>query len=1069
MRRLLSRILSPFLASPRRGRRPARLVVEALEARNLLTSYSPIQIRHAYGFDRVQFGDASHALVSGNGTGQTIGIVDAFDDPTIASDLAFFDSYWGLAAPPSFSKVNQTGGTTYPPPNGGWATEIALDVEYAHAMAPAANILLVEANDNGFGNLNTAVQYAANHGAAAVSMSYGAGEFAGETGFDSIFTHSGVTYLSSTGDGGAPGGYQAFSPNVVAVGGTSLFVDGSGNYSSESGWSGSGGGISVYENQPAYQNGVVNQWSTTKRTIPDISMDADPNTGVWTYNSYSGGGWGVWGGTSLACPLMAGVTAVADQGRSYLFGRPSYTGGNFLNALYHLPQSDIHDITTGNNGFAAGPGYDLVTGRGTPIASRFLAGMDGAPVLDPSTGALTITGGGHGSGDTITLSQSGGQLVVQIASSTPLPGGDIPASQTFTYNSGQYSSVTVATSDGSTTVILQNTPTVPVTLVGTAGNNTLQAPNTANAWQITGNNAGTLNGTVSFSGFQNLTGGTGNDAFNFSNGASESGTVSGGGTDTLNMGASTANLTVNITGANAGNVSGVVGAFAGIANITTGSGNDTFVFSNGASLSGTANGGGGSNTLDESANTANVTVNLQTSDLNFQNLLGGSGNNTLIGPNANTTWNITAQNAGTLTGGISFSNFQNLLGGSGNDAFVVGDAVGVDGSINGGGGSNTLDESAYTTGVTVNLAVSTATGVGGTFANLQNFVGSSGGGNTLVGPNAATTWNVTAQNAGTLTGGISFTNFQNLTGGSGSDTFVLANGVGIDGNLDGGGGTNTLSESSYTTGITVDLTANAATGVGGNIANFQSFVGGSAGNTLNGPAADTVWNITGPNAGTLTGGLSFSAFGNLNGGAGNDTFVLGNGGALGGASLSGGITGGGGTNTLDYSDYTANVIVDLQTGFAILIAGGVSGINNVHGANSSGPGLYNLLIGSGGNVLTGGTNRRNILVAGGSASTLIGGTQDDLLIGGTTNYDTEAGLVSWQAIAAYWAGTDPYATRVSNLLGGTGVPLLDATVVTGNGGGNTLTGSGELALLYTDGADTLSGFDPSSQSVTITP
>jgi hypothetical protein len=94
---------------------------------------------------------------------------------------------------------------------------------------------------------------------------------------------------------------------------------------------------------------------------------------------------------------------------------------------------------------------------------------------------------------------------------------------------------------------------------------------------------------------------------------------------------------------------------------------------------------------------------------------------------------------------------------------------------------------------------------------------------------------------------------------------------------------------------------------------------------------------------------------------------------------------------------------------------------------------------------------------------------DIAAFGGTTAYDTEAGLVSWQAIAAYGAGTDPYATRVSNLLSGTGVPLLDATVVTGNGGGNTLTGSGELALLYTDGADTLSGFDPSSQSVTITP
>jgi hypothetical protein len=185
------------------------------------------------------------------------------------------------------------------------------------------------------------------------------------------------------------------------------------------------------------------------------------------------------------------------------------------------------------------------------------------------------------------------------------------------------------------------------------------------------------------------------------------------------------------------------------------------------------------------------------------------------------------------------------------------------------------------------------------------------------------------------------------------------------------------------------------------------------------------------------------------------------------------INGGTGANTLDYSAYTGNVIVDLQTGFATGIAGGLSGsFVSVHGANSAGAGLYNLLIGNGGNVLTGGTGRRNILVAGGSASTLIGGGQDDLLIGGTTSYDNDpndAGLLNWQQIAAYWAGSDPYSTRVSNLESGNGVPLLDATTVTGNGGGNTMTGLGELALIYTDGADTISGFDPGSQQYTITP
>jgi hypothetical protein len=216
-------------------------------------------------------------------------------------------------------------------------------------------------------------------------------------------------------------------------------------------------------------------------------------------------------------------------------------------------------------------------------------------------------------------------------------------------------------------------------------------------------------------------------------------------------------------------------------------------------------------------------------------------------------------------------------------------------------------------------------------------------------------------------------------------------------------------------------------------------------------------------------GKVFSSIQNLIGGGANTTFSFSNGGSLSG-SLNG--TGGAptGTATLDYSTgWSGLVLVDLQTGQASGVAGGVSNIANVNGANGGGLGFYNLLIGNGGNVLTGGTGRRNILVAGGSASTLLGGNQDDLLIGGTTSYDTEAGLTSWQQIAAYWAGSDPYSTRVNNLTTGSGVPLLDATIVTGNGGGNTLTGPGELALIYSDGLDTISGFDPGSQTVTITP
>jgi hypothetical protein len=192
-----------------------------------------------------------------------------------------------------------------------------------------------------------------------------------------------------------------------------------------------------------------------------------------------------------------------------------------------------------------------------------------------------------------------------------------------------------------------------------------------------------------------------------------------------------------------------------------------------------------------------------------------------------------------------------------------------------------------------------------------------------------------------------------------------------------------------------------------------------------------------------------------------------------GATLDGTLTGGGGINTLDYSFYTSSVIVDLQTGQATGVAAfgvnGVANISNVTGANSSGPGLYNLLIGNDGNVLTGGTGRRNILVAGGSFSTLLGGNQDDLLIAGTTSYDADPSLAAWLQIAAYWAGTDDFGTRAGNLTSGNGVPLLDASVVFGNGGGNTLTGNGELGLIYSDGLDNVSGFDPASQVIPINP
>jgi subtilisin-like proprotein convertase family protein len=387
--------------SHRRLRAPERrahLRVETLEARTVPSAVAepffsrglllpngapgpvgltPAEIRTAYGFNAVTFGS-----VTGDGSGQTIAIIDAYDNPKfvsstsasfLSSDLHNFDATFGLPDPPTFTKVNQSGGSAYPAQDTGWGTEIALDVEWAHAVAPGANIVLVEANSASYTDLMAAASWAKNQpGVSAVSMSFGGSEWSGETGYDSVFTtpsgHQGVTFLASTGDNGAPGGFPAYSPRVVAVGGTHLNLGSGGTYSSESGWSGSGGGVSTVEAKPAFQSAIT---LGTRRMIPDVSLDADPNSGVAVYDSFSQGSSAPWiavGGTSFSAPAWAGLIAIANQGR-VLAGEGTLDGASqTLPKLYSLSSSDFHDVTTGSNGHSAGVGYDLVTGLGTPIA-----------------------------------------------------------------------------------------------------------------------------------------------------------------------------------------------------------------------------------------------------------------------------------------------------------------------------------------------------------------------------------------------------------------------------------------------------------------------------------------------------------------------------------------------------------------------------------------------------------------------------------------------------------------------------------------------------------------------------
>jgi subtilase family serine protease len=388
---------------------------------------TPLQIRHAYGFDQTTFGS-----IKGDGTGQTIAIVDAYNDPNIVSDLHIFDTTFGLSDP-TLIQISQTGTSALPgtdPAGKGnsWAEEISLDVEWAHVAAPNATILLVEAKSASTSDLFTAINTAAHYsGVSVVSMSWGMSEFSTESTYDHYFItpsgHTGVTFVAASGDNGAyatgssrtlSAEYPAASPNVLSVGGTTLTLDSSGNYVSESGWGngvrsglygGSGGGISRYINQPSWQKGVVTQ-STTKRTVPDVAFNADPNTGVAVYDSWdsSTSPWAQIGGTSLAAPMWAGLIAVVNQGRALASLPPLDGSTQTLSKIYALPSKDFNDVTTGNNGYAAGLGYDLVTGRGTPIVNKLvpdLAGLASTPV--PVIGTLTVNPASIQTGTTVTL------------------------------------------------------------------------------------------------------------------------------------------------------------------------------------------------------------------------------------------------------------------------------------------------------------------------------------------------------------------------------------------------------------------------------------------------------------------------------------------------------------------------------------------------------------------------------------------------------------------------------------------------------------------------------------------
>jgi subtilase family serine protease len=378
---------------------PSRARIETLETRTLLTAspFSPSQIETAYGINQISF---DNGAVPGNGAGQTIAIIDVDNDITVNSDLSAFDAAFKLPNP-VLTVVGQTGGAVPASSTAGSETyETALDVEWAHAIAPAANILLVEANSSGSTDLLAATRYAADvTGVSVVTTSYGGGEPAYYQSDDGAYStpknHNGVTFVAAAGDTSSVT-YPASSSHVVGVGGTSLtLANASGAYGSESAWVDSGGGASGEEPEPNYQ--LVAQ-STGFRTAPDVSFYADPNDGG--YAIVAGGAELGVGGTSGGAPCWAALFAVADQGRA-LNDLTTLDGKSqtlpMLYGLYDTPfyNDAFHDITTGANaaGISATPGYDEVTGLGSPQANwlvQYLAGNINVPEPTPAILAVAL-------------------------------------------------------------------------------------------------------------------------------------------------------------------------------------------------------------------------------------------------------------------------------------------------------------------------------------------------------------------------------------------------------------------------------------------------------------------------------------------------------------------------------------------------------------------------------------------------------------------------------------------------------------------------------------------------------
>ncbi|MBY8877383.1 S53 family peptidase [Actinacidiphila acidipaludis] len=330
------------------------------------TSHAATAAPSGYGPSSLQ---SAYKLPSATaGSGRTVAIVDAYNDPTAEADLGVYRSHYGLRACTTangcFKKIDQNGGTSYPATDGGWTQEISLDLDMVSAICPNCHILLVEAKSASFANLGAAVnRAAATKGVVAISNSYG-GSDASDSTYGSYYNHPGIAVTASSGDNGYGASYPASSHYVTAVGGTTLSTASNSRGWTETAWSRAGSGCSAYNS--ALSGAAASGTGCTRRAEADVSAVADPSTGVAVYDSttYQGlSGWLVFGGTSVSSPVIASVYALAGNSASIDNNYP------------YRHASSLNDVTSGSNGLCllapsqwchARAGWDGPTGLGTP-------------------------------------------------------------------------------------------------------------------------------------------------------------------------------------------------------------------------------------------------------------------------------------------------------------------------------------------------------------------------------------------------------------------------------------------------------------------------------------------------------------------------------------------------------------------------------------------------------------------------------------------------------------------------------------------------------------------------------